>query len=153
MEISERARALIPSSPILLVEDNEDEVFMMQRAFRKSQIHNPLHTVRDGEEAIAYLEGTGRFSDRDAFPVPIVIFLDLNMPKKGGLEVLQHIRSRPELQKLTVNVLSSSTRPADIDQSAQLGANAYLIKPTQITELEEMVRCWYGRCKFEAFAA
>lgn len=151
METSERIRHSLDGNTILLVEDNEDEVFMMRRAFRKANISNPLQVVVDGVDAVEYLEGTGKFMDRGKFPFPGVVFLDLNLPKKGGLEVLQHVRQQPQLRKLVVNILSSSTRPADIERAAFLGANAYFVKPAQIEKFQELIETWYRLARFEAF--
>ena len=137
---------------ILLVEDNEDEVFMMRRAFRKANIPNPLHVATNGEEALEYLEGTGQFADRARFPFPAVVFLDLNMPKKGGLEVLRHVRAHEGLRRLVINILTASTRPADIDQAALLGANEYFVKPSQIEKLQELVQGWYNLGRFKAYS-
>jgi DNA-binding response OmpR family regulator len=110
---------------ILLVEDNDDDVLIMQNAFKKASVPNPLRTVSDGEAAIAYLSGEGPFGNRKQFPLPVIVLLDLNMPKKNGLEVLQWIR--------------------------QLGANAYIIKPSRVEELLEMVRAWYSLSQFGAY--
>src|ERR1700749_54381 len=99
METPERVRHSLVGHTILLVEDNEDEVFMMQRAFLKASITNPLQAVSNGEEALEYLEGRGHFSDRSKHPFPLVVFLDLNMPKKSGLEVLEYVRQQPSLKK------------------------------------------------------
>ncbi len=151
MENSERFSHSLVGQTVLLVEDNEDEVFMMQRVFRKANIQNPLQVVNNGEQALEYLEGTGKFSDRTAYPLPIVVFLDLNMPKKSGLEVLRYIRQHATLRKLNVNILTSSTRAADIEQSAQLGANAYFIKPAQIEKFQELIQHWYNLARFAAF--
>ena len=151
METPERVRHSLAGHTILLVEDNEDEVFMMQRAFRKANIPNPLHVAVDGIEAVEYLEGQGKFTDRIKFPFPVIVFLDLNLPKKSGLEVLEYVRQQPLLRKVIVNVLSSSTRPADIEQAAFLGANAYFIKPSRIEKFQELIENWYSLARFEAF--
>jgi CheY-like chemotaxis protein len=151
MEIPERVRHSLDGHAILLVEDNEDEVFMMQRAFRKGHIPNPLHVAVDGIEAVDYLEGKGKFTDRIKFPFPVIVFLDLNMPKKGGFEVLEYARQQPQLRKLVFNILSSSTRPADIERAAFLGANAYFIKPSRIEKFQELIETWYRLARFEAF--
>jgi CheY-like chemotaxis protein len=151
METPERVRHSLSNLPILLVEDNPDEVFMMQRTFRKANIPNPLQIVTNGEEALEYLEGTGPYADRSKFPFPMVLFLDLNMPKKSGLEVLEYIRQHAALRKLTVNILSSSVRSADIDRAAVLGANAYFIKPTQLEKFQELIQNWYNLTRFEAY--
>ena len=153
METPELGRHSLDGNTILLVEDNEDEVFMMQRAFRKANIPNPLQIAVDGMEAVEYLEGKGKFADRTKFQFPVVVFLDLNMPKKSGLEVLEYLRKQPLLRKLVVNILSSSTRPADIDRAAFLGANAYFIKPSQIHKFQELIETWYSLARFEAFPA
>jgi CheY-like chemotaxis protein len=136
---------------ILLVEDNEDEIFMMQRAFRKAQIPNRLETVSNGEQALDYLHGRNQFADRSKFPLPTVIFLDLNMPKMGGLEVLEKVRQHSTLKKLIINILSASTRSADIERAALLGANAYFIKPAQIEKFQELIQGWYNLSRFEAY--
>lgn len=136
---------------ILLVEDNDDDVLIMQNAFKKASVPNPLRTVSDGEAAIAYLSGEGPFGDRKQFPLPVIVLLDLNMPKKNGLEVLQWIRQQVEFKKLTVHILSASTRMADVERAAELGANAYIIKPSRVEELLEMVRAWYSLSQFGAY--
>jgi len=151
MEAPERVLHSLGMHTILLVEDNEDEVFMMQRAFRKANISNPLQVAVDGIEAVEYLEGKGKFTDRSKFSFPVVVFLDLNMPKKGGFEVLEYVRQQPHLRKLVVNILSSSTRPADIERAAFLGANAYFIKPSRIEKFQELIETWYSLARFEAF--
>jgi len=151
METPERVHHSLDGHAILLAEDNEDDVFMMKRAFRKAQISNPLYAVGDGELVLEYLEGRGEFADRTKFPFPLIMFLDLNMPKKSGLEVIKYIRHQPSLQKLVINVLSSSTRGTDIDSAAVSGANAYFIKPTRIEKFQELIESWYNLAKFEAF--
>jgi len=138
---------------ILLVEDNEDEVFMMRRAFRKAQIPNSLQTVANGELALDYLNGKEPFADRAQYPFPSIIFLDLNMPKLGGLEVLEKIRASDALKKLIVYILSASTRGADVDRAAALGANAYFIKPAQIEKFQELIEGWYTLARFQAYPA
>jgi len=151
MEIPERVRHSLTGQTLLLVEDNEDEVFMMKRAFRKANVTNPLQVVTNGEEALAYLEGRDRYADRKQFPFPLVVFLDLNLPKKSGFEVLESVRQHPVLKKITIYILSSSTRPADVERAALLGANGYFIKPTQLEKLQELVEKWYSLAQFKAY--
>lgn len=136
---------------VLLVEDNEDEVFMMQRAFRKAQIPSVLKAVSDGVQALNYLNGVGEYGNRAVNPFPTVIFLDLNMPKMGGLETLEKIRGSDDLKKLTVFILSASSRAADIERAASLGANGYFIKPSQIEIFQKLILGWYNLSRFQAF--
>src|ERR1043166_8899561 len=86
---------------ILIADDNEDDLCIMKAAFLQAGVPNQVHTVSDGEQAIAYVQGAGLYSDRARFPFPIVLFLDLNMPKKDGLEVLAWIRGQPAFRTLT----------------------------------------------------
>src|SRR5258708_5020362 len=83
--------------PILLVEVNDDDVFFMKRALKEAGLENPVHRVGDGQEGVDYLAGKGPFSDRSRYPAPALVLLDLQMPKKTGLEVLEWIKTRPEL--------------------------------------------------------
>jgi CheY-like chemotaxis protein len=136
---------------ILLVEDNDDDVFIMQNTFKKASVTNPVHVLTDGEQAISYLSGEGRYGDRQQFPLPVIIFLDINMPKKSGLEVLEWIRQQPRLKKLTVHMLTASSRPVDVERAAELNANAYLVKPSRMEQLLEMVESWYAVSQFAAY--
>lgn len=122
---------------LLLVEDNEDDVFIFQRAFRQAQLQQPVQVVHDGEEAAEYLLGRGAFADRVAHPSPRVVFLDLKLPLRGGLEVLQMIRGDPLLAALSVVVLTSSAEDRDIARARELGAQAYLVKPPSSRMLRE----------------
>jgi CheY-like chemotaxis protein len=119
---------------ILLAEDSEDDVILIQRAFRKTRIVAPLIAVRDGEEAICYLSGFGRFSDRVQFPFPELFLLDLKLPIRDGFEVLRWIRTQPELKKLPVIVLTQSDRIKDANEAYKLGAHSFLIKGTDFNE-------------------
>jgi len=128
------------NGPILLVEDNDNDVIFMQRALKNAELLNPLHIANDGEQAIDYLTGKGEFSDRIKFPLPILIFLDLKLPTKSGLEVLSWLRDTPQFKTLVVLVLTTSNEPKDIDRALKLGANAYLVKPSIFSELTEMMK-------------
>jgi CheY-like chemotaxis protein len=114
---------------ILLAEDLPDDVFLFERALSKAGIHNPLQVVTDGEQAIAYLTGLGRFHDRVTYPLPFLIVLDLKMPYRNGFEVLAWIKSHPTLFDLPCIVLSSSAQKLDQVRAYNLGARSYLIKP------------------------
>ncbi|MEW6157331.1 MAG: response regulator [Verrucomicrobiota bacterium] len=116
-------------STILLVEDNEDDVFSMKRALRKGQIANPLQVVTDGQQAVDYLAGTGSYADRNRFPLPFIIFLDLKLPCLDGFEVLSWMRQQRTLDGIVVVVLTSSAESRDHERAYALGARSYLIKP------------------------
>jgi CheY-like chemotaxis protein len=118
-----------PNRTILLVEDNEDDVFLMRRALRAANINEPLQLASDGQEAIDYLEGTGRFADRAQFPLPCVILLDLKLPYIPGLQVLSWIRFHEALKETPVIVLTSSPEDKDREKAAELGAIGYHVKP------------------------
>ena len=116
-------------SVILLAEDRADDVLLIRRAFLKGNIINPLFVVRDGEEAQAYLSGEGKYSNREEYPVPDLLLLDLKMPRMDGFEVLKWIRAQPGLKTLRVVVLTSSEEMRDVNEAYQLGANSFLVKP------------------------
>jgi CheY-like chemotaxis protein len=116
-------------SVILLVEDGEDDVLLIRQAFAKSNLSNPIQVVWDGEEAIAYLSGTGQYSNRTEYPLPDLVLLDLNMPAMDGFDVLKWIRGQPGLKALRVVVLTSSDQIRDVNQAYSLGANSFLVKP------------------------
>lgn len=125
--------------PILLVEDEENDVLFFQRAVIKAGIGNPVHVARDGQEAIDYLRGVGKFDRRVEFPLPRLVLLDLKLPFVMGLEVLEWIRQRSGLAPIVV-ILSSSREEADIASAYGLGANGYLVKPAEASLLGDMVR-------------
>ena len=129
----------LAEQPILIVEDNPDDRILLQRAFRRARLANPVHMVTDGEEAVAYLLGEGRFADREANPFPVLVLLDLKLPRRSGLEVLQWMREHPTLRRLPVVVLTSSKEQSDINVAYDLGANTYLTKPVEFDALIELV--------------
>lgn len=120
----------MPSS-LLLVEDSDDDVFLMQRAFAKARLTHPLTIARDGTEAMALLADAGR-------PLPALVLLDLNLPVHSGLEVLRWIREQPRLQGLPVYVYSASIRAQDAERAKAAGATEYLVKPAGTEELVRM---------------
>ncbi|MEP6663929.1 MAG: response regulator [Verrucomicrobiota bacterium] len=125
---------------ILLVEDNEDDVFLMKRALKEANIFNPLQLAVHGQHAMDYLAGDGKYADRVQHPLPSLIFLDLKLPFKHGLEVLQWIREQPALDTILVIVLTSSSEERDIQQAYRLGARSFLVKPpTPVMLLELML--------------
>jgi len=124
---------------ILLVEDDANDVFFMRRAMTAAGIINPLHVTSDGRQAMHYLGGTGKYIDREKFPLPCLVLLDLNLPVVMGLDVLQWIRAQPELTAVIVLILSSSNLATDINRAYQLGANSYLVKPSDPDKLQEIL--------------
>jgi len=113
---------------ILLAEDREDDIILIQRAFKVGGIRYPLMVVRDGEEAIGYLSGVGRYADRELYPLPALLLLDLTLPLMDGFEVLRWIREQPHLNELLVVVLTASDRIRDVNQAYRLGAYSFLVK-------------------------
>jgi CheY-like chemotaxis protein len=114
---------------ILIVEDNEVDLLRVRRAFRKARVANPLFSVATGEEAIEYLKGEGRFDNREEYPLPQLVLLDLKLSGINGFQVLKWIREQPGLKALRVVVLTGSTAVEDINLAYQMGANSFLVKP------------------------
>jgi CheY-like chemotaxis protein len=125
---------------ILLVEDNHTDVLLIQRAFRKANVTVPLQVVGDGEAAVFYLSGQEPYSDRLRYPLPVLILLDLKLPRKSGTEVLAWLQQQPILKRLPVVVLTSSKEYADINNVYDLGANAYMVKPVAFDNLVDIVK-------------
>jgi two-component system, response regulator len=125
---------------ILLVEDNPDDVDLTVRAFKKNNISNKVIVVRDGVEALDYLFGRGIYAQRDIKDLPILIMLDLNLPKINGLEVLKAIRQNEITRLLPVVILTSSNQDEDLLESYKLGANSYISKPVDFNEFMEAVK-------------
>ena len=123
---------------ILLAEDEDNDVFLLKRAFREADIKNPLYIVSDGEQAIEYLSGAGQFADRNQHPLPALFILDIKMPKKSGMEVLRWLRTQPVLNSLPALIMSSSAMPHDIERAYQLGANAFVVKPSTNEERAQL---------------
>jgi CheY-like chemotaxis protein len=115
---------------ILVVEDDSTDVLLLERAFRRANLSTRLHIVSNGEEAIAYLKGEGPYSNRETCPMPELILLDLNLPRKSGFEVLAWVRDHRELKSVPIIVLTGSRRTIDVDQAYALGASSYLAKPS-----------------------
>jgi CheY-like chemotaxis protein len=120
---------------ILVADDSDDDVHFMLRAFRRSGLLNPVFVVRDGDEAVAYLNGEGKFANRDEYPLPSLLLLDLKMPNRNGFEVLDWIRRHPRLKRMRVVVLTNSGEVTDINRSYALGANSFMVKPVNQDQL------------------
>lgn len=125
------------TQPILLVDDEENDVFFMIEAFKRIGISN-YHVARDGQQAVDYLRGEGKYADRAQFPMPMLVLLDLKLPFIMGLDVLRKIRERPGGP--IVIILSASSDPTDISNAYAAGANAYLVKPSSVDGLFEVVK-------------
>lgn len=132
---------------ILLVEDDPNDVLLLERAFKKNNITNPIRVVTDGEQAISYLSGVGKYADRTLFPSPKIIVMDIKMPRKSGLEVLEWIKENPRYQVIPTLVMSSSSQEKDIQMAYELGANTYLVKPSTFEELQSMIKAVYDYWK------
>jgi CheY-like chemotaxis protein len=132
--------SLVKVPAILLAEDDENDVFFMERAFKQAQIANPLFRVKDGEDAISYLKGEEPFADRNSHPIPYLMLLDLKMPRKNGFEVIEWVRQQPGLKRMPLVVLTSSKEDPDVNRAYELGANTYLVKPVKFEGLVEMMK-------------
>jgi CheY-like chemotaxis protein len=120
---------------ILVAEDNEDDVLLLQEAFRKAGATSRLHVVVDGAEALSYLKNEGAYSDTSKCPFPDLMLLDLNMPRVNGFEVLEWLRQQPRFGRLMVHVLTASSREEDVKRAYDLGANGFVVKPSRVDEL------------------
>jgi CheY-like chemotaxis protein len=125
----------MPRQTVLVADDDENDIRLLTRAFLRAGINVPMKWVRDGEEAIQYLQGDTPFGDREAFPIPMLLLLDLKMPRTNGFEVLQWLRKQSGLRRLLVVVMTSSDEPEDVDRAYDLGANSFLKKPDDFDDL------------------
>ena len=123
------------NQPILLVEDNPVDLDLTLRAFSARKLTNPIQIARDGEEALAFIE---KWEKGDA--VPVVILLDLKLPKINGLEVLEVIKKHPIFKTIPVVVLTTSSESADVKTSYELGANSYILKPVDFDKFIEVAK-------------
>ena len=130
------------SHTLLLVEDNLDDAFFMRRALEDAGVTTPVIHLTDGREAIAYLSGANHYADRIKHPLPSIVFLDLNLPFKTGLQVLEWLRQQPKFAKLVVIVLTSSNEPVDLNRAYRLGANSYVVKPPTTDQLLDLARAF-----------
>jgi CheY-like chemotaxis protein len=124
---------------ILLVEDDENDAMLLRMAFERNGIVNPVQWVKDGLEAVAYLNGEGIYADRAKYPFPEVLLVDLKMPRMTGLELLAWINEHPEFRVIPTIVMTSSRQELDIESAYKLGANTYLTKPIAFDDLAKMV--------------
>jgi CheY-like chemotaxis protein len=128
------------SRTILLAEDEETDVILFRLALKRAELPYTLAVTHDGQEAIEYLSGSPPYDDRQAHPLPGLMFLDLKMPRLTGFEVLAWLTEQPRLRQVPALVLSSSSYPDDIQKAAQLGARDYYVKPHTLGELSTILR-------------
>lgn len=128
-------------SPVLVAEDNPNDVLLVRKAFQDSGAANPLQVVHNGEEAIRYLAGEGKYADRTAYPFPVLFLLDLKMPVKDGLEVLRWLHDHPEIpRKLPVVVFDSAELPEETQIAYAMDIQACIVKPLDYSHLRERIR-------------
>lgn len=125
---------------ILLVEDNLSDIELAQRALKKANILNPLVVAEDGQEALDYLFCTGQYSQRDPAQAPVMVLLDINLPRVSGLEVLEQIRHHEQTKRLLVVILTSSKEEHDLAMGYDLGVNSYIRKPVDFHQFAEAIK-------------
>jgi CheY-like chemotaxis protein len=137
---------MLDNVPILLAEDDENDVALMGRAFKRAAVPNPLFFVNNGQEVVDYLAGKGKYAERDKYPMPRLLLLDLKMPWMDGFDVLAWLRSQAKFNSLPVVVLTSSKLQKDIDRSRELGVYDYRVKPQSFDDLVRLLNdvrgCW-----------
>jgi CheY-like chemotaxis protein len=143
---------MIEDPIVLLVDDSANDSLLMRTVFERAGFVQPLRFAKNGDEAIAYLRGDGRYHDRKLFPMPTTVLMDLNMPGKNGFEVLDWVRHQPQLKRLRVYILSASGRPEDVQRAYDLGANSYLVKPGTLDGLLHLAKCLISWLKLSHFA-
>jgi CheY-like chemotaxis protein len=125
---------------VLLVEDDTNDALLIQRAMKKANLLNRIVHVDDGEKAVSYLDGSAPYQDRNENPLPVFMLLDLKLPRLSGHEVLSWVRTQPNLRRLPIVILTSSSERSDVARAYDLGANSYLVKPVTFDGLFDMVK-------------
>jgi CheY-like chemotaxis protein len=128
------------TGPILLVEDDPGDIAFIRRAYGKTGASTPLVVTEDGDSAVDYLGGSGAYADRAAHPFPCLMLLDLKLPRRSGLEVLEWLRGQAVIRRLPVVILTSSRENRDIDRAYELGVNSYLLKPVRTADLADTIK-------------
>lgn len=131
--------------PILAAEDEESDRMLLELAFRRAKIPHRLVIVRDGQDAVDYLSGKGLYADRSAHPLPVLLVLDLKMPRMSGLDVLAWMARRLDFKQIPVVMLSSSGDEFDVAKARQLGAREYFVKPHHLDELIKIAQQMQAR--------
>lgn len=143
-------------SLILIAEDTEEDGLMLCMALKRAGLQNPTHVCTDGEDLTAYLKGAGPYTDREKYPLPRMLLLDLKMPRMNGFEVLRWIKKNPECSVTPTIILSSSTLPSDVEEGYRLGANAYLAKPALLGDLQDVLHqlhAFFSSCELPELRA
>ena len=125
---------------VLSVDDNDVDGALLERAFKRTAVAARLYRVSEGPQALSYLSGEGIYRDRESYPLPDLVLLDLAMPKMSGTEVLRWIREQPFVKKTTVLIFTSSEKPEDYQAANQIGADGYILKPTKFDDLKKLVK-------------
>ncbi|MDP3563936.1 MAG: response regulator [Methanoregula sp.] len=125
---------------ILIAEDDDDDFLLVKEAFEESRLPHEIYRARDGEELLEFLLHKGDFTDRESSPRPMLILLDLNMPKKDGREALAEIKAHPDLRKIPVVILTTSRADEDIIRTYDLGVNSFIRKPVDFSEFVGIIR-------------
>jgi CheY-like chemotaxis protein len=131
---------VVRDKTILLAEDNANDALFFRFALEKAGLNYPLEVLYDGELTLQYLKGAGPYGDRERFPMPSLLVLDINMPKVGGFEVLTWVRQQPQLERLPVIVLTASVFSSTVTTAYILGANSFLTKPENLTDFSAAVK-------------
>ncbi len=134
--------------PILVADDDRDDCEMIRDAFKESRLINDLHFVKDGEDLMSYLHHQGKYEDKSKYPLPGLILLDLNMPKKDGREALKEIKGDETLRQIPVVVLTTSQAEEDVFRTYNLGVNSFITKPVAFDALVQIMKD-LGRYWFE----
>jgi len=136
---------------ILIVDDDENDIFFVKRAFTEINVHCAFQMLKNGQEVVDYLSGHGAYADRQKYPLPIMILMDLKMPIMDGFEVLVWLRARPGLKVIPTVVFSSSDLAADITRAYELGANSFMTKSVTydglLLKLQTLSQYWLEHCK------
>jgi CheY-like chemotaxis protein len=131
---------------ILQVEDDDNDILFLRAAMQKAAPEIPLQVAIDGKQALDYLQGNGKYANRDQYPIPCLVLLDLRLPRVDGFRVLEWIRQQPQYRALPVVIMTSSNEECDIDRARQLGANAYITKPANPAELVGIIQSLRHYC-------
>ena len=126
-------------APVLYMEDEEPDVYLMQMGFKRAGLPHLLQVVRDGKQGMDYLAGHGQYADRAKFPLPCLVLLDLNLPVRSGLHVLQWLRQEPQFQNLPVVIFTASNQESDKERTRLLGANEFITKPSDMAHLSSII--------------